>query len=431
MKILLNRLRYGNQTVPRLLTLLMLGVSIVYILHSGLLEFSNSRWFDGRFFYAAGRCWLNGASPYDFETYARYWQEGVGSEAINGFVYPPTLALLAIPLGLFPWNIAKWVLDGINVLALFGIWFFTFQLTIAHPSIRKHSPMPLFCIMLSGWVSLTPIVIHLGQMSLLSVCGILGAFYAQQRQRPILCAAFVLLATFKPQISLLPLVYLLVISSRRFLVPSLSAFAAVLLSIFAFLPPTLAELPGQLLNSYSRYQNRLLQIDLHYASFFGILGETKFAGIATKVGLLLGLFLAVGLALFYRQSFNWQDRNSDPTLESTDTALIVDPKTDVLYHLQILLSAVAALLPVYHYDLVLYVPIVGMLPIINRNFIVPLLVLLMTISRAKNVEAVLGNILGDANSQWFINYFSGLIFLVLITVWLVQMRYTRSIDTST
>jgi len=64
--------------------------------------------FDTRAWYTGGTCWWDGHSPYDREYYAETWTELYGAPPHDQatFVYPPTMALISLPLALMPWPVA-------------------------------------------------------------------------------------------------------------------------------------------------------------------------------------------------------------------------------------------------------------------------------------------------------------------------------------
>ncbi|HIK31301.1 MAG TPA: DUF2029 domain-containing protein [Oscillatoriales cyanobacterium M59_W2019_021] len=407
--------RWHSKTL-RILTALLLFATLVYIIDRGFFAFGKGRWIDAQFFYVAGRCWLNHDLPYNFELFNWHWQDVFETQAISSFVYPPSLAFLAIPLGLFPWDIAKWVLNAINLLAFLGVWFFTFRLTVTHPHVNSRSLKPWIFLIFSGFISAIPSVLYIGQMGLIALCGILGSFYAWQYRQSWLFGIFFVLSTFKPQISFIPLVYLLAIADRRFLLPSL------LFATFAMLSPLLGQsgafldIPHQLVESYRIHLALPFNDRSNYVSLPALFGKTELSSLAIAAGLVVALSVALALAYLYKRNCSRGASQSfkQPTLDNV--------QADPVRHLQILLALVAALIPIQKYDLVVYIPLLGTLPIlVERHQILPLLAMILAVARIDNLETIVGIAFGENVSpivDFLVNGMTGAIFFFVFIGWM-------------
>src|SRR5262245_12946800 len=76
-------------------------------------------WNDFAFVYAAGRTWIEGSYPYDFETWDAEWgairpPDTEVSQPMP-FMYPPYWAPLAIAIATLPWPVASRLWDFLNV----------------------------------------------------------------------------------------------------------------------------------------------------------------------------------------------------------------------------------------------------------------------------------------------------------------------------
>ncbi len=82
---------------------------------------------DTRWLYVSGVSWLSGDSPYDIFKFQGHWIERLGTLAYGpvSFVYPPTVALITVPLSSMSWRWAHVCLTAINIAALVGIWYLT------------------------------------------------------------------------------------------------------------------------------------------------------------------------------------------------------------------------------------------------------------------------------------------------------------------
>lgn len=92
--------------------------------------------YDFAYLYIAGRCWLAGENPYDIELFDARFEEACTPEHLAGaepagarwdrfkggnefhFVYPPWTAIVAVPFGLMPPNVAFRVVDLVLALSL-------------------------------------------------------------------------------------------------------------------------------------------------------------------------------------------------------------------------------------------------------------------------------------------------------------------------
>jgi hypothetical protein len=173
---------------------------------------------DGRYLYIAGRVWLAGQSPYSFNTFLSFWKRDLKNsgdfylelkEGQGAFIYPPTIAIFSLPLALFSWKNAQILLDTFNVVAFLSILFFAISL------VRRFLPPTLepgkiwLGIGMSGFfMSAVPVTIYSGQTPLLATAGFLGAIYFYLCGNIVTAALFIVIASIKPQLSLLPLIYL-------------------------------------------------------------------------------------------------------------------------------------------------------------------------------------------------------------------------------
>jgi hypothetical protein len=170
---------------PAAAAFLLLAVG--YSIHAGLRVDRPARWRDGRFLFLSGRLWLEGESPYDRARLLARWPEHFDSLPKGPFLYPPTLAVVAVPLGLLPsWPVARRALDVLNVAALAACLGLAARLLVAG----------------------VPASITLGQTTLVALAGALGALHFAARGHALASGLCVVLASIKPQLTLLPLLLL-------------------------------------------------------------------------------------------------------------------------------------------------------------------------------------------------------------------------------
>jgi hypothetical protein len=161
-------------------------------------------------FYLGGRMVLagEGSRLYDLEAQggwqAYLWPERGGAEALLAYVNPPHAALLLAPLALLPRAVAFGVWTLVNAGLLVLLLRFVRRYTADWPADTRAAAVatvlafpPLF------------ITFQLGQVSLLGVVCLLGFYEALRRSRPWATAGWLVLATVKPQLALVPAVTLL------------------------------------------------------------------------------------------------------------------------------------------------------------------------------------------------------------------------------
>jgi hypothetical protein len=154
-------------------------------------------WFgvDFRAFYAAGRLVANGQDPYDYELTVPILLEISDSVGNAPFYYPPWFALLMVPFALLPYGIARVVWISCS-LALWGasVW-------LVRDALRWHLwGWRLWLIVLSMLYMLVWVCIRSEQTGPLVFAAIALAFWAIERDRPVVTGVALALALTKPQI---------------------------------------------------------------------------------------------------------------------------------------------------------------------------------------------------------------------------------------
>jgi hypothetical protein len=297
-------------------------------------------WNDTSFLYAAGRTWLNGFSPYDF---ARWNVEWAAVRPIADivqpmpFVYPPHWGPIAVLLGLLPWAVASRIWDAVNVVAYLGAC--AFVLTLAGGRVRDLAAKP------AVWVFLAIATLNVavrqsvfqGQLTIVPLLGIAGAFWAWREKRTMYLVLFASIASLKPQLALLPLLYLFLNGGH---VPVLLAgVAAGATGLLSMLPSQIERLPADLSHVMTLHtQLEFNQPDQYFnlpALAAGSLPGQSFM----MAGPILAFILVIAMTLMRR-------RGMAPTV-------LRDP----LWQLSILVALTGALLPVHAYDLVIYTPL--------------------------------------------------------------------------
>jgi hypothetical protein len=163
---------------------------------------------DFRWFYAAGKAWLQGVSPHVPDRFNEVWSAHFGAP-LAPFANPPTAVVITVPVALLPWDSAFHLYDAINIASYALILLFLLGI------VRHHDPQPppwrtALALALAASSSAVPGVIYAGQTSLVVAVGIAGMLYCTLKQRLWMAAAWMVLASIKPQLSLLPFIWLCV-----------------------------------------------------------------------------------------------------------------------------------------------------------------------------------------------------------------------------
>ena len=182
---------------------------------------------DFDFFYAAGRCWRNGESPYRREILQRSVLELLVLEDA-GFPYPPQSAAVYVPFAFFPHPVAKrlWLLVALASAGVIA-WICAVALLGSPPSGGPGVPLLVAALILG-----CPFTAHaawLGGSCLLAAAFLIASWTCLERARPVLGGILLGLATFKPQLALLPVLWLIL--ERRWKVLAVGAGTALLMAV--------------------------------------------------------------------------------------------------------------------------------------------------------------------------------------------------------
>ena len=237
--------------------------------------------FDGQVLYAAGRAWLQGANPYDYAALSRAVAEIPGMDLSQvRFFYPPQASAICIFLGLFPYTVAREIWLVLNLLAIAAIIILTFLV------VREETPkrwIPGGCL-LGALIVGSPFTAHvlwMGQTSLVAFAATFAAWRSAGRKSWLAAGICLGIASYKPQICMLVVIWLVLDRNWRVLVTA--GIAATLLSVY----PIITEGP---ISALLRW---------HEGVGAGYALEFNLPGFSHKVG-LESLFFAAGLPLSAR-----------------------------------------------------------------------------------------------------------------------------------
>jgi len=163
--------------------------------------------------YAAGRTWAHGGNPYDFDTLSRSvagipgLDLGVDASA-QRFFYPPQSAAIFVPLGLLPYSLGSYAWSLLNVAALAAIVALTWRSIDERPDASSNRWGRWLLVALIIGNPFTVNVLWSGQTSLVAFAATLASWFFANRKHWVLAGACLGLASFKPQICALVVIWI-------------------------------------------------------------------------------------------------------------------------------------------------------------------------------------------------------------------------------
>lgn len=176
---------------------------------------------DYRWIYVAGKCWLQGVSPHKIENFYPMWEKELGLHptAPVPLAYPPTLALVAVPLALFSWDHSRVIFDILNFISMMLCFFFVYRILVDLLGIESMNSRLLFALAMTANLFPVTRVLHTGQTVFFVVIGMLATVYFLGKKREWLAAFFSMFASIKPHLSLF-LFLILFLQNRQFFLKS-------------------------------------------------------------------------------------------------------------------------------------------------------------------------------------------------------------------
>lgn len=252
--------------------------------------------FDMKYFYIAGRCLRQGMNPYDPANFA-LCSRGF-TNLVGGYFYPPQFGPLAILLSWLPFSGARALICGINLGAVGLLSIFCAGARNSGTNLSISDPAPEARWLIPAIVLGNPFTAHvlwMGQTTLIATAALAGAWvYAWRPSRIWLAGTLMAVATIKPQIALLPILWLLF--ERRWKVLAVGAAASLLLS----LPELLAIGPIETFTGWLSAIARFREVGSNYIGAPHVFGVQNFlAAMGLKVPSLLVVSICATTALWW------------------------------------------------------------------------------------------------------------------------------------
>lgn len=244
------------------------------------------------FFYAAGKCWIDGDSPYDQTSLVAHSQGTITNDK-SPFAYPPTIAPFCMALALFAWPMACWIVFAINMICIAVIALLTYEQVIAQLGPAHGGRAAVAAAFIIGMPA-TSHVVWMGQSTLMVVAAVYLGWRAKQYHYPLLAGVLLSFAAIKPQFVILPFLWI-ILEMRHW--RHLVVAACVALVLIAY--PMLMRGPVNCIHDW------LAAVHAYQSHRYSALGGEHIMGLPSLLvaaGLpappLMPLMLVIGIALF-------------------------------------------------------------------------------------------------------------------------------------
>ena len=186
---------------------------------------------DFRVFQAAGRSWLAGESPYDRSSLDRHFPRE--ERYLPAFASPPGAAPFYMALALMSEAAAMRLLDVLALVAVGLLGWIAARMARepVTPGLAPASPLVFWYFpALFALSTFTIQTVWLGQVSLITATALQAAWFFDRKQRPVAGGLCLALASIKPQIMMLTLLWFLL--ERRWRMILVSGIAVALLMAY-------------------------------------------------------------------------------------------------------------------------------------------------------------------------------------------------------
>ncbi|MEL6681928.1 MAG: glycosyltransferase family 87 protein [Pseudomonadota bacterium] len=266
-------------------SLFFLTLAIIYFVAFGFLGMfrSGNFGFDFEVFYTAGQRMLSGEDP---------WRAAIGEAA---FSYPPNISSILLLFGALPFNIALALQSVASTLAIASLVVLANQSFLRIETFRDLTPTKSLCV---AAIIASPFGAHIffmGQFSLITTAFALWAWQLSRGSHVIWAGIFLGLASIKPQICFLLVVWFLL--EGKFRIVLIGGIVGALMAVPAFL---MLGIFGTI-TSWFASMEYYLSVPFNQAGFQHVVGlDSLFAAMGiTNLGLVFRLIGLVAFALLF------------------------------------------------------------------------------------------------------------------------------------
>lgn len=237
---------------------LVIAASIAALVATGIVGIGRGdgqRQADFGFYYSAGRAWIAGENPYDPAVYRKACSRYAGISVNGGVAYPPHFAPLAMLFGALDLEMARSAFLVLNLTLIGSLALVSVKMVVHAERRRLASDSPTTWWLLPALVIGNPFTQHLlwlGQLAIWASALLAWAWHLSMRRRELLAGVLLALATMKPNLAALPVLWLLL--ERRWSTLGSAAVVAVLLSLPVWLDVGPVEATRQWMAGVAAYQ---------------------------------------------------------------------------------------------------------------------------------------------------------------------------------
>ncbi len=297
-------------------------------------------WNDFSFLYAAGRNWVAGLSPYDFDRWSIEWAKVRPIQVVTEptpFVYPPHWGPIAALLALLPWPVASRTWDAVNVIAYLAACVLCLRLLDRNlPAIAARPAIWVVLAIATFGVAVRQAVFN-GQFTIVVFLGIAGAFFAWHEKKTAWLVAFSFVASLKPQLGFLALLYIFLNGGHLGVLVGCAIAAAT--ALLSMLPSGLERLPADFAHVMALHT----RMEFNQPGQYFNLPALAAGHLSGQWFMMAGPITAVAAILVMTVM---RRRDMAP-------AVLRDP----LWQFSIVAALTGALMPLHVYDLVIYAPL--------------------------------------------------------------------------
>lgn len=191
---------------------------------------------DVRYWYISARLWLDGQNPYDYEVF-RGFSRSHGLGEIFTFPYPPQIFVLGVLIAAFPFAIAKLAWTFLNLAAVVVLAYWGARLVRIRAVAIGVAPSRIADWLIPAIIIGNPFTAHVvwtGQTSLIVAASLITGWQLVHGGSFLLGGLLLAVATIKPQLSILIVLWLILNRHWRALATGgigVLAFSAVPMSV--------------------------------------------------------------------------------------------------------------------------------------------------------------------------------------------------------
>jgi hypothetical protein len=338
----MKELNKTNESLIKYSSFVLLILSFLAFVFLGIFKegFSGEMMPDFAFYYAAGKCWWNGGSMWNYEALTKEFTaiRGYAPGGNHGLAYPPLFVPFTLLYGYFDITTAKCIHLVLILMSLSTVCYIAIRTTLCD---NKLYYSQLFIVALIFGNPFTLMAVHLGQASIFVFAASFLGWYLIYKHKEYFGGACLAFAAIKPQFVVLPLIWILLDKKFR----AIGSFIGVslILSSYSFYVLGPIESISQWLHCLFSYGEVAGTADvlgsihvIGLPSFLVALG----APVIGKFGILGCLLLLTMLLFRFRAHFD--DEYIFPLLNVMFIGLCYGHNPDMLF----LLSALPVFWPI-------------------------------------------------------------------------------------